>query len=400
MSTSPQPPMPGTSFNPFDPAFLANPYPMYSLARQFRPVSFEPARGIWSVFGYDDCVAVLKDHATWSSQQAMSTEDMPATMLGSDPPRHQRLRGLVSQAFTPRMVDALEPRIRALATQLLDDIDASAPVDIIDAYTSPLPVTVIAEILGVPASDRKKFRVWSNDVVAGIGGTSGNDTSVADNFVASFAELQAYLGAIVEERRKDPRADLISGLIAAEEAGDRLSAPELMQMLILLLVAGNETTTNLIGNALIEFMRHPEELARLRANPELLGTAIEEVMRFGSPVQVTVRRATRDTEIAGKPVTAGQPLLVWIGSANRDGMQFPDSDRFDIARTPNRHIGFGLGIHFCLGAPLARLEAKIALELFLARYASFERSDDALLPRIPTFLMHGVRSLPLRLTPS
>ncbi len=399
MATSATPPTPGTGFNPFDPSFLENPFPFYSLGRQFRPVMLDPNRGFWSAFRYDDCVAILKDHATWSSDSGANPDGLPPTMLGSDPPRHNRLRGLVSQAFTPRMVEQLEPRIRQVANELMDEVAAAGSVDIVDGLAAPLPVIMIAEILGIPSEDRDRFRTWSDAVIAtlGTGAASGGDVR-NDASPQLIEELREYLGAMVERRRQDPRADLISALIAAEATGDRLSSVELMQMLILLLVAGNETTTNLISNAIIEFMDHPAELARVRENPALLPTAIEEVMRFSSPVQATIRRATRDTEVGGKSITTGQPILVWIGSANRDADQFPDPERFDVARTPNRHIGFGLGIHFCLGAPLARLEAKIALETMLQRFSGFERTDSEPLPRVPTFIMHGVRKLPIRVT--
>lgn len=399
MADSPASSSPGSGFNPFDPGFLENPFPFYALGRQFRPLMFDPSRGVWSAFRYDDCAAILRDHATWSSDPGGPVDGPPPTMLGSDPPRHARLRGLVSQAFTPRMVEQLEPRIREVANELLDNVASAGTVDIVDAFTHPLPVIMIAEILGVPAADRDRFRVWSDAVVSTLGtGAAAGRTVAEDAPPELFEELREYLEAMVERRRADPRNDLISALIQARDAEDRLTSLELFQMLVLLLVAGNETTTNLISNAIIEFMNHPAELARLREQPDLLPTAIEEVMRYSSPVQATIRRATRDVELSGKSISRGQPIIVWIGSSNRDVDAFPEPDRFDIARTPNRHLGFGLGIHFCLGAPLARLEAKIALETLLARFSSFERADREPLPRVPTFIMHGVRKLPIRVT--
>ena len=388
----------GTAFNPFDPAFLENPFPFYALGRQFRPVMYNEARGLWSVFKYEDCVSVLKDHATWSSNNpGRMPEGQEPSMLGADPPRHQRLRALVSQAFTPRMVEQLEPRIRQVANELLDAVPTSGTFDIVDALTYPLPVIMIAEIIGIPAEDRDRFKVWSDAVVATLGTGAGSGSEDVDRALPMqmIDELNTYFTRMIEDRRRQPRADLLSALVAAEERGDRLSSQELMQMLVLLLVAGNETTTNLIGNAILEFMAHPAELAKVRANPRLIPAAIEEVMRYSSPVQATVRRATRDVELGGKTISAEQQCLIWLASANRDESQFPDADRFDVTRSPNRHIGFGLGIHFCLGAPLARMEAAIALETFLARYSNFERSTDGSLPRIPTFIMHGVRSLPI-----
>ena len=387
------------AFSPTDPAFLENPFPFYKMGMAMSPL-FLPNPGMWLVFGYEDCLAILKDSKAWSSEfqrpQNMMEPPPPPSMLGSDPPRHARLRGLVSQAFTPRMVDALEPRIREIADELLTAKLPMGSMDLVHDLADPLPVIVIAEILGIPSVDRAKFKVWSDKVVALLGaGAAGGDGELPE---ATFNEMRDYFSAMVDERRANPKRDLISGLVAAEIDGEKLNFDELLQMLILLLVAGNETTTNLIGNAVLEFIAHPAELARLRADMSLLPAAIEEVLRFNSPVQATVRRATRDVQFGDKTIEQGQQAVVWVASANRDASVFPEPETFDITRTPNRHLAFGQGIHFCLGAPLARLEAKVALEEFLLRTSHFERTDDALLPRVPTFIMHGVRSLPLAVT--
>ena len=387
------------SFTPTDPAFLENPFPFYKMGLAMSPL-FLPNPGLWLVFGYQDCMAILKDNQTWSSEfqrpQNMLEEPPPPSMLGSDPPRHARLRNLVSQAFTPRMVDALEPRIRQIADELLTEKLPTGSIDLVHDHADPLPVIVIAEILGIPGSDRSMFKVWSDKVVALLGaGTAGGEGELPEE---TFAEMRDYFNTMVEERRANPRQDLISGLVAAEIDGEKLNFDELLQMLILLLVAGNETTTNLLGNAVLEFMAHPGELARLRADMSLLPAAIEEVLRFNSPVQATVRRATRDVQFGEKTIEKGQQAVIWLASANRDAAVFPEPETFDITRTPNRHLAFGLGIHFCLGAPLARLEARVALEEFLLRTSHFERTDNELLPRVPTFIMHGVRSLPLSVT--
>jgi cytochrome P450 len=294
------------------------------------------------------------------------------------------------------MVEQLEPRIRAVANELLDAVSGQDHIDAVEALTYPLPVIMIAEILGVPPEDRADFKRWSDVVVSTLG--TGLGEEAREPAEETIREFQEYLGRLIEDRRANPRNDLTSALVAAEEEGSKLTYAELIQMLILLLVAGNETTTNLIGNAILEFIAHPGELEKLRANPALLPTAIEEVLRFSSPVQATVRRAMRDTTLRGHDIAEGQQCVVWLASANRDADHFPDPDTFDITRTPNRHVGFGLGIHFCLGAPLARLEARIAVETFLNRYKSFARTDDSLLPRVPTFIMHGVRELPLVVT--
>jgi cytochrome P450 len=386
------------TFNPIDPAFIENPFPFYAAGRAMSPL-FLPNPGIWLVFGYDDVTAILKDNATWSSQfiPPPGMEPPPPSMLQSDPPRHSRLRGLVSQAFTPRMIEQLEPRIREIAGELLDEVVPKGEADIVDALAYPLPVIVIAEILGIPPEDRADFKRWSDAAVATLGtGVTGSDRVPPTE---TFEEMRSYLGRMADERRAHPRKDLISGLVAAEVDGTKLNMDELLQMLILLLVAGNETTTNLIGNAIIEFMNHPDQLQRVLDDPALLPTAIEEVLRFSSPVQTTVRRATRDVEIGGKTVASGQMALPWLAAANRDPGVFANPDTFDVGRTPNRHVSFGLGIHFCLGAPLARMEARIALEAFLTRVKDFHRTGAEPLPRVPTFIMRGVRSLPIAFAP-
>jgi cytochrome P450 len=376
---------------------LEDPYPVYAAGRGLSPI-FLPAPGIWLVFGYDDVHAVLKDNQTWSSQPVPPEgyEGPPPGMLNSDPPRHNRLRNLVSQAFTPRMVEQLEPRIREIATALVDAIALTGRADAVASLAYPLPVIVIAEILGIPPADRDTFKHWSDDVVASLGGgLTGEPRQVP---TGTLEAMRAYFTRLVDERRANPRNDLISGLVAAELGGERLSFDELLQMLTLLLVAGNETTTNLIGNALIEFMTHPAELQKVLDEPALLPTAIEEVLRYSSPVQATVRRATRRSELAGKIIDKGQAVVVLLGSANRDPKAFENPETFDVTRTPNRHVAFGYGIHFCLGAPLARLEARVALEMFLNRVSDFRRSDTGPLPRVPTFIMRGVRELPITFT--
>jgi cytochrome P450 len=389
------------AFDPVDPAFLADPYALYATGRAAgKPVPAGP-RGTWSVFSYDLCSAVLRDHETWSSersQPAVNGQQPPRNMLGADPPAHTRLRGLVSQAFTPRMVERLVPRMEAVAGELLDAVRGRDAFDVVDALAYPLPVIVIAELLGIPPGDRDNFKRWSDAIVATLGGGLDPDTP-RELPVEVIAELVAYLAGVVEQRRAEPRDDLLSALVAAEVDGSRLSFPELIAMLILLLVAGNETTTNLIGNAVEALAAHPSDLGRVRDDPSLLPSAIEEVLRWSSPVQMTARVARRDTVLAGVAVPEGTPLLVWLASANRDETVFPEPERFDIARSPNRHLAFGQGIHFCLGAPLARLEARVALEAFLARYRAFEPLPGPH-PRVPTFVMRGYRELPLRVTPA
>lgn len=387
------------SFNPADPAFLENPFLFYAMGRQLGALQVG-SQGFWSVFGYEDCLAILRDHETWSSERFRPAEGEtapPANMLSSDPPAHSRLRGLVSQVFTPRMVEQLAPRIATIADALLDEAGGARELDLVAALSYPLPVIVIAEILGVPPEDRDRFKQWSDAVVSTLGTVAAGANPDQSPAQSSIEEMTAYFTKLAEERRVSPREDLLSGLVAAELEGSRLSFDELLSMLILLLVAGNETTTNLIGNAALELMAHPAQLARVAAEPALLPGAIEEILRYASPVQATVRRANHATTVAGKELPAGAMAITWLAAANRDPAAFADAETFDITRAPNRHLAFGHGPHFCLGAPLARLEAKVAFERLFARYSAFERLDAASLPRVPTFIMRGVRSLPVRL---
>ena len=373
-----------------DPAFLENPFPFYEFGRPMSPL-YVADMNLWMAFKYDECLAILKDNANWSSTGPGNMDPTlpPPSMLGSDPPRHTRLRALVSQAFTPRMVEQLEPRLRNIAAELLDPVMEAGECDIVETLSYPLPVIAIAEILGVEPEKRARFKVWSDEVVATLGANEG------DIRQETMDEIREYFGELFEVRRASPRSDLISGLVQAEMDGEKLNFDELLQMVILLLVAGNETTTNLIGNAVQEFMAHPDQLAKVEADRSLIPNALEEVLRINSPVQATVRRATRDLEFAGKQISADQQCVVWLAAANRDPAQFNEPLTFDVTRTPNRHLAFGMGIHFCLGAPLARLEAKVAIEELLKRAKNFRRTDDRILPRVPTFIMRGVRELPI-----
>ncbi|GIW18945.1 cytochrome P450 [Tepidiforma sp.] len=378
-----------------DPAFLENPFPFYELGRAMSPLIL-PERGLAMVFGYDDATAILKDWETWSSRFPPPPEvtDPPEPMmLSSDPPRHTRLRSLVSQAFTPRMVEQLEPRIREITRELLEPALEAGECDLVAALAYPLPVIVIAEILGIPPEDRAKFKEWSDEAVASLGTALGGGGRQIRAEV--FEEMREYFTRMTEERRQRPRNDLISGLVQAEQDGERLTFADLLQMLVLLLVAGNETTTNLISNTMLSFLEHPGELAKVESEPARIPGAIEEVLRYNSPVQATVRRPTRDVEVRGKTIPANLPTVVWLAAANRDPAQFPEPLRFDVERSPNRHLAFGLGIHFCLGAPLARLEARVAYEELLGAATGFERTTEGMLPRVPTFIMRGVLELPI-----
>lgn len=394
------------TFNPFDEATRRDPHALYARARREHPLHAHEGLPVFSLFRHADIQAVLKDPATWSNvfppPPGMVRGDLPESMLGSDPPRHTRLRGLVSQAFTPRMVQRLEPRLGEIADQLLDAALARRRVDLVEALTYPLPVVVIAEMIGVPIEDREQFKEWSDEAVAGLGtiffGPPPEERVVALRRVV--AEMRVYFTRLAGERRRNPREDLLSALVAAEVEGSRLDGEELLSMLILLLVAGNETTTTLIGNAVLELLAHPDALARVRADPTLLPGAVEEVLRFSSPVQMDPRRATRPVELHGQRIEADQFVLCWLGSGNRDESVFKDPDVFDIARPSTRHVAFGFGPHYCLGSGLAVLETVVALRTLLARTRSFARTDDDPLPLHPSIVFRSVTRLPVELVPA
>jgi cytochrome P450 len=322
-------------------------------------------------------------------------------MVGSDGADHTRLRGLVNKAFTPRIVSRLEPRLRELARELVDDALAKPEVDLIQALTYPLPVTAIAEIIGIPAEERARFKSWSDRLVAnlGLGFLGGLDVERMRQQRQLRDEMHAYLIPLAEERRLRQREDLLTGLVEAEHEGSRLSHDEMLQMLILLLVAGNETTTTLIGNAVLALLEHPDHERRARSDRKLVPELVEETLRWSSPVQFAPRRATRAVSLHGVEISPDDIVLCWIGSANRDERVFERAEVFDPTRERGAHLAFGFGPHYCLGANLARLEATVALETLLARTRSVEAAfgDASELPIHPSPVFRGVTSLPVRL---
>ena len=399
------------AFNPIDPGVRRDPYALYARGRREHPCFVHeglPIR-LASIFRYADCQAVLRDVDGFSNDFATARlvppeiealgEMGPPSMLGTDPPVHTRLRSLVNKAFTPRIVRRLEPRLREVAHALMDDALEAGDVDLVEALTYPLPVTAIAEIIGVPAADRERFKVWSDQAVASLGAGFFAPPS-ADQVKRQLElrrEMHAYFVPLAEERRRQPQDDLLTGLVQAEHEGSHLDHDEMLAMLVLLLVAGNETTTTLIGNSVLELLAHPGELKRVREDPGLLPCAIDEVLRFSSPVQFDPRRVTAPSEIAGVPLAANDLVLCWLGSANRDESVFERADVFDVGRAKNPHLAFGFGTHHCLGHNLARLETRVALEVLLERASHIERSDDAQLPLHPSPVFKAFSKLPVRL---
>jgi cytochrome P450 len=389
-------------YNPFAPAVKENPYPYYAYLRRHAPVYQVEPFGFRAISRYNDVDYVVRNPQIFSSAALFTVmlgdlNPVPEapSLISSDPPVHTRLRKLVNRAFTPRLISALEPRIREITSQLIAQVPGSE-FDLITDLAIPLPVIVIAEMLGVEPDRRGDFKRWSDDIVYAVNMASGG---IAEEDRArirqSIAEFRAHFQNTIEARRQEPREDLISALVRAEEEQQALTADEILGLTTLVLIAGNETTTNLIGNAVLALLDHPAELAKVRADPSLVPNLVEETLRYDTPVQNIFRQTTGDVEMAGTTIPAGTPLLLLYGSANRDERKFPDPDRFDVTRDTQGHLGFGYGIHYCLGAPLARLEGKVALEALLFHLPPWSRKEDSL-QRVDSFLVRGVKTLPLR----
>ena len=362
----------------------------------------------WLVTRYDDVLAVLKDRRFIKSYRPFMSEQQRAqitpideflgnNLLTQDPPDHTRLRTLVQKAFSPRLVRSLRPRVQIIADALIDAVEEAGQMELIGDFAFPLPIQVIAELLGIPSADRDRFRKWS-DLITNPRPKSDDD---AREYEAEMRQFLAYLAQISAQRRQNPRDDLLSAMVQAEEAGDRLSEIELYSMLMLLIVAGHETTVNLIGNGLVALCQHPDQLALLRENPELIAPAIEELLRFDSPVESsTDRYAAEDIVIGGQRIQRGDHLLVIIGSANRDTAAFGEkTDTLDIRRKKNPHLAFGHGLHYCLGAALARQEGEVAILSLLRRLPKLRLDLPAASLRIrPSLrdLLRGYQEIPLR----
>jgi cytochrome P450 PksS len=392
------------------PAFKANPFPYYAQLREVSPiceVRLSLRRTAWLIARYDDALAVLRDPRFLKSPSITEGAGsgllrwMPATlralsrnMLDLDEPDHRRLRELVQKAFTPAMVDGMRERVTAVCDSLLDRLEIADRPDLIRDYALPLPVTIIAEMLGVPEHQRRDFQRWSSAIVAADAST----LHLLRAIPSSLAFLR-FLRKLVRRKRIDPGGDLLSRLTQVEEAGDHLSEDELLSMAFLLLIAGHETTVNLIGNGMLALLEHPAELARLRDDPRLLRSAVEEMLRFSNPVPMATERYTReDVVMSGVRIPRGSLVFVLLASANRDPSAFSDADSFDIAREPNRHLAFGFGTHFCLGAPLARAEGQIAIARLLQRFASLSLAvPSTKLKWRRGLILRGLDALPVRL---
>ena len=383
--------------NLFSDEIRRNPYPTYDRLRSASPVFYDKESHLWMVFDYEGVKRVLNEFETFSSRVG------PAEwIVFMDPPRQTKLRALISQAFTQRSIANLERRIRELARDLLDRTIDRGEMDLADDFSVSLPIRVIAEMLGIPIGDLPRFKRW-NDVILNMSYTVPGGASAAgamNEFVAVTAEMNDYLTGLLEKRRAAGKDDLLTRLAQAEIEGERLTQQEILCFFQLLLLAGSETTTNLINNAMLSFIENPDQLARLRTTPGLMPSAIEETLRYRSPLQWMFRLTKREVEIHGQVIPAGKMILTMIGSANRDPKQFREPNRFDITREPNPHIAFGHGAHFCLGAPLARLESRVALTLLLECWDHFElASREPWEPRRGLHV-HGPTHLPIRFQPT
>jgi cytochrome P450 len=367
-----------------------DPYVHYAQMRATTPVNFNAALGVWEVYGYHDIQTVLGDAKTFSSD--LSDGKM---MVFMDPPRHTQFRRLVARAFTSKVIADLEPSVQAITDALLDRVESSGRMDLVTDLAFPLPVTVIAALLGLPAADHHKFKQWSIPAIRAAEMELMGQVP-APEFVQAVDELDAYLADLIASRRDAPTQDLVSGLLAAEVDGERLTLQEVASTCRLLLIAGFETTANLIGNTLQLLLAHPTAMAQLAAEPELLPQAIEEALRFNTPFQFFARRATRDVVLGGQLIQAGQQVMTFNASGNRDESAFPHADRFDITRAVNRHLSFGHGIHYCLGAGLGRLEARVAIATLLRRFSGLRPDETRAAQPLSSVVLFGFSSLPVR----
>lgn len=382
---------------------MADPYPAFAELRREEPVHWSEAIGSWVLTRYDDVSLALSDPRFSSDRITPYMERAGADPLGqslrhwavfNDPPRHTRLRSFLNRAFTPRAIQSLAPAIESVVEKLFDQVEGRDEFDFIGDFAYPLPATVIAGMLGVPSEDLDQFKAWSDELAGFVGGALATPDKRARAERGLF-ELNEYFRAIIADRRRHPREDLVGSLVAAREKGDALSEDELLATCVMILFAGHETTTNLLGNGILSLVRHPDQLRLLREEPALIPAAVEELLRFDGPVQAMGRTAGEEIELRGCALKRGDRVYAMINAANRDPEQFENPDLLDLRRRPNRHIAFGVGIHFCLGAPLARLEAQIAFDRLLSRFGAIELATDD--PEWnDSLILRGLRRLPLR----
>ena len=391
--------------DPVSPAAKSNPYPAYAHLRATQPihcVMLPSGRRRWLITRYADAERALCDPRLVKTRPVDDLPDevrpLTKSLISADPPDHTRLRGLVRKAFSPRLVERLRPRIQQIADELLDAVVPAGKMDLIDDYASPLPIMVIAELLGVPPADCARFRAWSNAFVADEPFTNGDPLEAWRR--TALAEFSSYLRALFERKRADPRDDLITGLVLAREDGDALSADELLATVAVLTVAGHETTVNLIGNGMRALLAHPDQLRMLTRDPRLIGSAVEELLRYTGPSETTTfRYAATDLRYNGVTIPQGDQVVIVLASANRDETRFARADQLDVTRTSNHHLGFGKGIHFCLGASLARIEGQTAISRLIRRIPDLRPAIpiDQLQWR-PSMIMRGLRSFPVLFT--
>ncbi len=395
-------------------AFLTNPYPIYDQLRRHDPIYRSEANDYWIATRYADLLSLIHNPHLSSNRFAAHASRLPAEakehfrpfiaaisswMLMVDPPDHTRLRGLVNKAFTPRIVGTMRARIQALVDQMLDSVQANNRFDVIADLAVPLPGIVIAEMLGVPGSDLNEFKAWSDDIASGLVGidsAGGREEKLQLYRKAqdSLLALSNYFREKVVAFRGQPQDNLLGALAQAEEAGDRLTEEELFANCVLLMIAGHETTTNLIGNGMLALLRHQEQQELLAESPDLIVSAVEELLRYDSPVQKMARIALDDVQVNGKQIEKGQLVFLCFAAANRDPEQFSTADELDITRKENRHLAFGTGLHYCLGAALARLEAQIAINTILRRLPNVRLATERL-EWHPSITLRGLKSLPV-----
>jgi cytochrome P450 family 109 len=373
-----------------------DPFSWYEAMRNEAPVYYDEKTQVWNVFLYEDVKRVLSEKETFSSHFQTSKSSIGRSLINTDPPKHTQVRSIVNRTFTPRVMKDWEPRIQEIADELLKQVEGKQEIDIYKDFAHPLPIIVISELLGVPSKYMDQFKKWSDALVSAPKSSKKEDM---EEFLAvretAERELEHFFQTVIEEKRENLSNDLISILIRAEEEGLKISERELIPFCNLLLVAGNETTTNLLTNAVFSILENEGIYNELRSDLSLIPSMVEETLRYRSPAQVLRRKVVQDTQLRGKQLRKGETVVIWLGSANRDEEKFDEGSMFNIHRKPNHHIAFGQGIHFCLGAPLARMEANIAMTTLIKKYSSISFSKDFILDPIEDSAVYGLKSFPV-----